>query len=80
MSRGFVALLSANIVVLACWTVIDPLTYVREATRVADGWNRIILPMVPVSQTTSAILDSVGLCESERASDCQLAGLCFSCG
>jgi hypothetical protein len=27
---GFVALLSANIVVLACWTVIDPLTYVRE--------------------------------------------------
>jgi hypothetical protein len=30
MSWGFVALLSANIVVLACWTVIDPLTYVRE--------------------------------------------------
>jgi hypothetical protein len=34
MSHGFVALLSANIVVLACWTVIDPLTYVREAHQV----------------------------------------------
>jgi gamma-aminobutyric acid type B receptor len=38
----FVALLSANIVVLACWTVIDPLTYVREAHQGTDGWNRII--------------------------------------
>jgi hypothetical protein len=73
---GPVALLSANIVVLACWTVIDPLTYVREGS----DWIESSLPMVPVSQTTSAILDSVGLCESERASDCQLAGLCFSCG
>jgi hypothetical protein len=30
-----------HIVVLACWTVIDPLTYVREAEG-TDGWNRII--------------------------------------
>jgi ABC-type sugar transport system substrate-binding protein len=38
----FVVLLSANIVVLIMWTVIDPLMYVREAHPGTDGWNRII--------------------------------------
>jgi ABC-type sugar transport system substrate-binding protein len=38
----FVVLLSANIVILICWTVIDPLVYVREASAGTDGWNRII--------------------------------------
>jgi ABC-type sugar transport system substrate-binding protein len=38
----FVILLSANIVILICWTVIDPLVYVREASAGTDGWNRII--------------------------------------
>lgn len=38
----FVVLLSANIVVLICWTVIDPLVYVRDAYPGTDGWNRII--------------------------------------
>lgn len=38
----FFVLMSANIVVLICWTVIDPLVYVREAHQGTDGWNRII--------------------------------------
>jgi ABC-type sugar transport system substrate-binding protein len=38
----FVVLLTANIVVLICWTVIDPLVYGREANPGTDGWNRII--------------------------------------
>jgi ABC-type sugar transport system substrate-binding protein len=38
----FAVLLSANIVVLTCWTVIDPLIYVREDHPGTDDWNRII--------------------------------------
>jgi hypothetical protein len=38
----FVLLLMVNVVVLICWTVLDPLTYVREAHKGLDGWNRIL--------------------------------------
>jgi ABC-type sugar transport system substrate-binding protein len=38
----FFVLVTVNIVVLLCWTLIDPLVYVREANPGTDGWNRII--------------------------------------
>lgn len=45
-------LLSLNIIVLICWTVIDPLTYEREFLLGTDYWNREIA--------------SVGRCRSDR--------------
>jgi len=36
----FTVLLALNFIVLICWTVIDPLTYVREFERGTDYWNR----------------------------------------
>jgi len=38
----FALLLSANIMVLICWTVLDPLTYVRQEDEGTDAWNRVI--------------------------------------
>jgi ABC-type sugar transport system substrate-binding protein len=38
----FAVLLTSNIVVLICWTVLDPLTYVREEQEGTDYWNRVI--------------------------------------
>lgn len=39
----FFALMTVNVIVLVCWTVIDPLIYVREAHTGTDGWNRGML-------------------------------------
>jgi gamma-aminobutyric acid type B receptor len=47
-------LLTCNIIVLVCWTAIDPLTYVRVEEEGTDYWNR------PIS--------SYGTCRSENAS------------
>ena len=49
----FFALMFCNIIVLICWTIIDPLTYVREFDRGTDFWNREI--------------ESRGSCQSEYA-------------
>ena len=38
----FFILLAANIIVLCCWTALDPLTYVRANHEGLDGWNRVI--------------------------------------
>jgi gamma-aminobutyric acid type B receptor len=38
----FAVLLTSNIVVLICWMVIDPLTYVRQENDGTDYWNRVI--------------------------------------
>lgn len=38
----FAVLLGSNIVVLVCWTVLDPLTYVRQEDAGTDYWNRVI--------------------------------------
>ncbi|CAB9497577.1 acid type B receptor subunit 2 [Seminavis robusta] len=32
--------LGLNLVVLICWTILDPLTYTRQAHLGTDGWNR----------------------------------------
>ena len=40
--RPFILLLTGNVVVLILWTVLDPLTYVRDAHEGTDGWNRIV--------------------------------------
>jgi ABC-type sugar transport system substrate-binding protein len=38
----FAVLLTSNIVVLTCWTILDPLTYVRQENDGTDYWNRVI--------------------------------------
>lgn len=38
----FLVLLSLSTIVLLCWTVLDPLTYVRVNHAGVDGWNRVI--------------------------------------
>jgi 7 transmembrane sweet-taste receptor of 3 GCPR/Periplasmic binding protein domain len=38
----FAVLLSLNIIILTCWTVIDPLMYVRQFDPCKDFWNREI--------------------------------------
>jgi gamma-aminobutyric acid type B receptor len=38
----FVVLLTGNIIALTCWTVLDPLTYVRQEHDGTDYWNRVI--------------------------------------
>jgi hypothetical protein len=38
----FAVVLTGNIIVLICWTVIDPLTYSREEHDGTDYWNRVI--------------------------------------
>jgi len=38
----YFALLAANVIILICWTVINPLVYDRTATPSRDGWNRVI--------------------------------------
>lgn len=35
-------LLFSNTAVLLCWTLLDPLTYVRKPLEGTDGWNRVI--------------------------------------
>lgn len=37
-----VLLLSLNVLVLTLWTILDPLTYVRQDNPGTDGWNRTI--------------------------------------
>lgn len=37
----FVVLLTSNMIVLACWTAIDPLTYRRHENEGMDYWNRV---------------------------------------
>eukprot|EP00977_Amphora_coffeiformis_P000770 scaffold162_cov176-Amphora_coffeaeformis.AAC.30 len=49
----FAVLFTANVVVLICWTVIDPLTYVRQVGDGTDFWNREI--------------ESYGSCNSDKA-------------
>ena len=50
----FLALLTCNIIVLTCWTVIDPLVYTRQLSDGTDFWNREIA--------------SYGSCRSEQSS------------
>lgn len=38
----FAALLTCNVVILTCWTVIDPLKYVRTENVGTDFWNRVV--------------------------------------
>jgi ABC-type sugar transport system substrate-binding protein len=38
----FAILFTSNIVVLICWTKLDPLTYTREESDGLDFWNRVI--------------------------------------
>ena len=38
----FAALLTCNVIILTCWTVIDPLKYVRTENIGTDFWNRVI--------------------------------------
>lgn len=38
----FIVLLSLNVIILALWTFIDPLTYTRFDEYGRDGWNRVI--------------------------------------
>lgn len=40
--KPFVLLLVANVVILICWTLIDPLVYVRLDAPGVDEWNRVI--------------------------------------
>lgn len=49
----FLVLLTSNIIVLACWTAIDPLTYVRHENEGTDYWNRVI--------------STYGVCKSDTA-------------
>ena len=49
----FMVLLSSNIIVLICWTMLDPLTYIRQYEDGTDLWNREIA--------------SNGSCRSENA-------------
>ena len=37
----FGALLAANVIVLICWTVIDPLRFERRSHSGTDNWNRV---------------------------------------
>lgn len=56
------ALLSANAVVLICWTVLDPLTYIRRPLDGTDGWNRVIATYGSChSQHTAAFLIPVAV-------------------
>ena len=38
----FLVLLTGNIIILALWTILDPLVYTREELPGTDGWNRVI--------------------------------------
>jgi 7 transmembrane sweet-taste receptor of 3 GCPR len=38
----FALLLLCNITILTCWTLLDPLEYVREESEGLDYWNRVI--------------------------------------
>jgi gamma-aminobutyric acid type B receptor len=57
----FITIFTLNLIVLICWTVIDPLTYVRTFTDGTDLWNREIV--------------SIGRCESENGAAAYLAPL-----
>ena len=49
----FAVVFTCNVVVLACWTALDPLTYVRQIGEGTDVWNREI--------------ESYGACRSDKA-------------
>ncbi|GAX15871.1 hypothetical protein FisN_2Lh399 [Fistulifera solaris] len=49
----FVVLLTSNMIVLICWTAIDPLTYTRHENEGLDYWNRVI--------------STYGVCKSDSA-------------
>ncbi|CAB9497925.1 acid type B receptor subunit 2 [Seminavis robusta] len=38
----FAVLTLLNIVILLCWTFVDPLTYLREPDSETDGWHRVV--------------------------------------
>ena len=50
----FFVLTTINATILICWSVIDPLTYQREADHSRDEWNRVI--------------STFGICKSDNAS------------
>lgn len=52
--KPFLILIAANVLILICWTVIDPLVYTRKAHLGTDGWQRVI--------------STYGTCESEHTS------------
>ena len=37
----YVILMTCNVVILLCWTLIDPFLYTRNAHRGTDNWNRV---------------------------------------
>ena len=49
----FAVLLTSNMIVLACWTAIDPLKYTRHENEGMDYWNRVI--------------STYGVCKSDSA-------------
>jgi len=49
----FFIIMTCNVIVLVCWTIMDPLTYVRQYKSGTDFWNREI--------------ESYGACRSENA-------------
>ena len=51
----FILLLSCNIIVLICWTMLNPLIYKRQYNNGTDLWNRDI--------------SSIGICRSSSESD-----------
>ena len=63
----FVMLLSCNVIVLLCWSLMDPLTYIRQEYDGTDYWNRVIATygscrsenVVPFVATLAAINFSV---------------------
>ena len=48
-----IILMTVNVTILICWTVIDPLIYQREADSSRDEWNRVI--------------STYGVCKSDTA-------------
>ena len=52
MLLPFLLLMTANLVVLTCWTVLAPLRFVRVAGEGTDEWSR------PVSSTGSCVSDT----------------------
>ena len=59
VSVPFFVLVAANIIVLTCWTIFDPLICVREPLDGTDNWNRVIA--------------KYGSCKSNHAIGYQLA-------
>lgn len=38
----FLSLTAANVIILSCWTALDPLRFIRTASAGTDQWNRVV--------------------------------------